>query len=137
MTKLLALVVVAVTVVGVMAFAPTNDSASAQVLDGPRFSLDCNQIVAPNAPANPYPGIGVVRCSVLIDLPDQLAALMGWPDPLKLTVFGAYRDVDENNRPSHGDRLLCIRVNGPGGNTLLERCRPGIDIPPGLTLPSS
>ena len=135
MTKLLALLVFAVAMVGVMAFTPTNDTASAQVLDGPRFSLDCSQILAPNDPDNPYPGIGVVRCSVLIDLPDQLAELMGWPDPLKLTVYGAYRDADGNNRPSHGDRLLCIRVVGPGGSILLERCRPGIDIPSGFTLP--
>jgi hypothetical protein len=64
----------------------------------------------------------------MIDLPDL--NIQGWPDTIKVTIYAAYRDLDENKRPSRGDRLVCIRVIGPDGSVWVNRCRPGVSLTP-------
>ena len=128
MRRVLVLLALAAIVIGIAGLAATRERAQAQPPDGRRFDLQCEQILSPNDPANPHPGVGVVRCSLTIDLPDVLTP--PWPDTIKLTIYAAYADLDENKHPSRGDRLLCIRVVGPEGNVLVNRCRPGVDLTP-------
>ena len=97
-------------------------TADHQYVNDHRIDLDCEQTVDPNS----NNGIGVVVCSVLIDLPDGLPL----PDTIKLIVQATYADLDGNNRPSHGDRLLCIKVSLPNGTVLFQHCRPH-EPPPG------
>lgn len=120
----------AAIVAGIAGLAITTERASAQVSipDGDRFNLSCEQTINPND----NEGVGEVTCSLLVDLPDAFLPL----DTVKLTIIATYADLDGNKRPSRGDRLLCITVIGPGGNTLLERCRPGVEPPP-LSPPTS
>lgn len=135
MAKLAFLLVLVAVMFGAAGLATTTDSASATpgIPDGvkARIDLDCNQVIAPDDNVD-YPGVGVVRCTLTIDIPDGWEPLL---NDITLTIWAAYRDNDGNNRPSHGDRLLCIRVVGPAGGTILERCRDGIEIPDGLSLP--
>ncbi len=135
MGRVIAWGVLIAVVLGIAGLAVTTERTSAQSITGQRFDLNCNQVIAPNDPDNPVPdaGVGLVRCSLRIDLPPALEP----PDTIKLTIGAVYRDRDDNNRPSRGDRLLCIRVVGPGGTELLKYCRPGLVIPPGLSWPNS
>ncbi len=132
MARLAFLFVLVAVMFGAAGLATTTEQASAtpNIPDAvkARIDLDCNQVIAPNDNVD-YPGVGVVKCTLKVDLPDHWAL----PNDITLTVWAAYRDNDENNRPSHGDRLLCIRVVGPGFE--FERCRPGIEIPEGLSYP--
>ncbi len=133
MTRLALLLVLAAMMFGVAGLATATDEASAQQLPPAvkaRVDLDCTQVVAPGE-IEQYPTVGVVKCTVTVDIPDGWSPLL--PDPLVLTVWAAYGDRDGNGRPSHGDRLLCGRVVGPAGGILWEGCRPGIEVPPDLS----
>ncbi len=118
------LAVLALIVAGA-SMAATADRATAgdQYVNDHRIDLDCEQTVDPNGNG----GIGKVVCSVLIDLPD----IPPLPDTIKLIVEATYADLDGNNHPSHGDRLLCLKVTDPAtGIVLFDRCRPH-EPPPG------
>lgn len=133
MRKLIALLFLTVVVAGIAGLAVNSERASAGVPVPPhdsRFDLNCRQVVAPGE-ITEFPNVGIVKCTLTIDLPDALTPPL--PDTITLQITAAYRDVDGNGRPSPGDRLLCIRVTGP--NIDFQRCRGGIEIPPGLTLP--
>ena len=119
----------AAIVLGIAGLAVTTERASAQLPPtDTRFDLECQQVVDP-ADNN---GVGVVVCSLQIDVPDFASPPL--PDTIKLIIEVTYLDVDGNNRPSHGDRILCIKVSTPDGTVLIDRCRE--DVPPTPTPPS-
>ncbi len=114
MRRLFAVLALAVVVAGIAGLAVTTERSSAQQLpNGDRIDLHCQQTVAP-ADNN---GVGEVKCSLSVDLPDPLPDL-----DLNLTV--TYDDRDGSNDPSRGDRPLCIKVE-QNGNVIFERCRDG------------
>ena len=112
MSKLFAWLFLAAIAFGIAGLAVTTERSSAQVPDGRRFDIQCQQTVAPTAD-NGWKG--EVTCSVTIDIPPRLEERFGWPDTVKVTIVATYEDVNQNGRPNRGDRLQCAVVDGPAG----------------------
>lgn len=109
----------AAIVLGVAGLAVTTERTSAQIPDGDRFGLSCEQTVDPTGAGTK----GAVECTI---------AVTGLPDPLPDITLGivvTYVDVDGSGDPSAGDQLQCITVT-QAGNTLLDFCRDGAPEPP-------
>ena len=114
MRRLFALLTLFAVALGIAGLAVTTERSSAQQLpNGDRFNLHCQQTVAP-ADNN---GVGEVKCSLSVDLPDPL------PD-LKLNLTITYADRDGSNDPSRGDRPLCLKAEH-NGTVIFDRCRGG------------
>ncbi len=107
MKKLMVLVLPALAVVlALMAVSATEDSVSAQTIQQGRVTIDCQQTQDPAPPD----WIGEVTCVVTIDAPEPA------PD-VTLTLIVRYEDVDQNGRPSFGDRLICWEIPQLGVGT--------------------
>ena len=119
MARFAALLALVAVMFGIAGLATSTESASA-LPSLSRFDIDCAQTIAPND----NEGVGEVTCTVTFDVPDRWSPPL--PDTITVTAIGTYRDNDGNNRPSRGDRILCLKVIGPGGGTLFDRCRPGV-----------
>ena len=129
MRRFIPWLVLAVIVAGVSALSLNTGEASAGLpTHDSRFDLQCQQTIDPNSNDQ---HVGEVQCSLTIDIPERLSPPL--PDEIKLDIVALYKDRDGNNRPSPGDRLLCIRVTGAGID--FQRCRPGIE-PPDLSPPA-
>ena len=116
MSKLFAWLFLAAIVFGIAGLAVTTERSSAQEPpDGRRFDLNCTQTQDPDFNNGV---LGIVECSLRVDLPDLNPAPPGWPDTIKVDFTATYNDRDKSGRPSRGDRLICLEwsiVGGPSG----------------------
>ena len=93
-------------VLALMAVSATRDSASAQVVQQGRVTIECTQTQDPAAPD----WIGEVTCTITVDAPTP-------PGPVALTLIVLYEDVDQSGNVTFGDQLVCWEVQLPDGST--------------------
>ena len=119
MARLVTWLFLAAIVVGIAGLAVTTERASAQIPDGDRVDLSCEQTVDPTGAGTE----GTVACTLTVtDLPEPLA-------DITLEIAITYIDVDGSGDPSAGDQLQCITVTLDGA-PLLDFCRDGAPEPP-------